>query len=850
MIDIYIDNENAELTSGQNKYILSMIQDTGIQDELTNNDKINATIHTFQKDNEIALYGSNPEYLFPSTSYYYYHKKYPVDFIDNTKEYFIIDKHETDELIFMLDTQKPVFLKYNNQWFQDYFKPYVHYVPLDDFNTHRDIDLWITQNNKLFHEIGKNGYGFIIKFLNLDKIYNQIKSCLMKKISHRESQLEIIFQRIKKDINQFNYYPNTLTRLELAIKTTFKLDENVLVVEIKDNKMKIIHEVKGFERRSEGIKKIIQMALDYGKIIDTVLYLHVGDEYVYQFPELPFCVIAKPLDKTGILMVDNTFVDVEPEVRTIGTTDKMTGWEETRDKIYSRCDDKKDKINKMFFIGQNISLKKTNFNMREYLSKSTKSFLDVRTSGYMHMSQYCDYKYLLNIIGMSPWSFRFKFLFLMKSLVINIAMRRKYNMTYDEKWINIFDSLFKPNKDYIEIEYLENNDLKHIENQLELIFDTFEKDNDLYKMIVDNGYQKSKLIDNTSIAKISHSIFNEYANKIKDAREKEKLDDITREIRRVSKYYKYLKDKQGRIERYNYKLLGSGVQGSVYEIKNNKYTWTVKTTYIRFARYEPYRELYFSDLVKNKRNPFLKYYDCSVINNTCYLSMQRAEDNMIDWCMKSRSVDEWKSFIYQIIIGVLKMQKLNMIHNDLQPKNILYDMRRASIVYKIKDKTYNFQSNYLFYIADFGISVHPELFVNLLSKENIQNKNFDMKRFSRFPKKIRSINIEKKYNYEELLNKLNELENNEYNQKLNNLLKKTKDWWFNTKQDKHEFIHRQMAYYYIKKGYFDETNDYIEQAPAPIPKVIENMFDELREYYLNPNKNLENWLEEKLNNIY
>jgi len=847
MIDLYIDNENIEIIRGHNKYFSRMLGDSHIQAELSDEEKIEAIILEFenqQKDN-LSFYGSQTENLIPSGAYYYYHKKLPVDFLDDTKNYFILDKENTEELIFMLDTQKPVFLKYNNQWFQDDFKPYVHYVPLDDFKSTEDIELWIKQNKDKFNDIGKNGNGFLIKYLNLENIYKKLKLCLLNKKSHRDSQLEILFQRTKKDINEFKYYPNTLTRLELAVKTTFKLDENVLVVEIKDNKMNILHKVRGFERRAEGLKKIIQMALDYDTIPDTVLYLHVGDEYVYHYQELPFFVIAKPLDKRGILMIDNTFVDVEPEVRTIGSTEKMTGWEETRDKINENCENKTDKINKMFFIGQNIALKKTNFNMREYLSKSTKSFLDVRTSGYMHMSKFCDYKYLLNLIGMSPWSFRFKFLFMMRSLIINVVMRRKYNEHYDEKWVNIFDALFKPNKDYIEIEYFENQDLETIEKQLELIYNTFEKDSNLYKSIVANGYNKSKLINYESIAKVAHCVFTTYANKIKETQEREKIDDITREIRRVSKYYRYLRDKKGRIDKYNYKLIGAGVQGAVYEISGNKYTWTVKTTNIRIARYEPYRELYFSDLVKNKRNPFLRYYDCIVEKNTCYLSMQRAENNVIEWSMTPRTIDDWKSFIYQMIIGVIKMQKVNMIHNDMQPKNILYNTQKSTIIYKIYDKTYKLETNYLFYIADFGISAHPELSFNFIYGDDMNNKNFDMKKFSKFPKKIRSINIEKKYSYDELLKRLNKIENNEYTKKLNNLTKKTKDWWFNTKQDKHEFIHRQMAYYYVKKGYFDEEHDYVEGAPAKIPKEIEKMFESLREYYINPSKNLEDWMVNK-----
>ena len=787
-----------------------------------------------------------------------------VSLEDHTKYRVLFDARPngySGRLPFLLATKRPVIIqkRTNEQWYfyDGTFKPWIHYIPCEENLSDLEKTInWTFDNPEEAEKIGQNGYNYVIKYLTHDKIIEKFNNILSTKITKKNSdQLDSVYAQINKDIGDFFFEPNTNIKLELAMKTTFKLNHHIIQIEIKNNQATILHYPKAYERRGEGLFKIVQMALKYGSIKDCILYLHVADEYIYQYPELPFFIIAKPRDKTGILIVDNTFADIEPEVKTATDKAEMVNWEDTIVSIKKKCN-KIKKQNKLFFIGQNIGLKKTNFNMREYFSKFNTNNnnipYDVLINGYMHMSEFCKYKYLLNFPGMSPWSFRFKFLFLMNSLIINIALLRKYGDKYDDKWINIFDSLFVPNKDYIEIEYLydekidQQDNLTKLEHQLEDIYKELEKNTKKYHAIVENGYKKGQLITTENIAKVAHYIISSYSNNIHDAKQLKSPDSFySQVISKVEPFYNKLIGDSGKIlNNITYKLVGSGVQGSVYLLTQNNYNWAVKITNIKFGKYEPYRETVFADMINkiNYHGCFLKYYGSYVINNNSYMSMETASGSIIDWASKKeRSIEEWKSFIFQVIIGIIKLQKINITHNDLQAKNILYKPKKETIKYKIKNQVYYFKTEDYFYIADFGISAHPSLNINLLSPDKMQNKNYDLKKFSKTPNKLKSLNIIKKYTYLEIIEKLKNLQDPIYKKKLEKIKKEIK-YWFDTDQERKNFLHNEFAYYYAKKYFTD--SDYIDCANCPkkINPSIELIFGELKKLAKNIDTNLESWL--------
>lgn len=757
---------------------------------------------------------------------------------DHTKYRVLLDaipNGYSGRIPFILATGRPIIIHERpfEQWFfyDGTFKPWVHYIPLKDISELDKIIKWTIDNKEECETIGKNGQEFVLKYLTPEKILERTANVLLSKMQ-KKHKLDSVYCQIKMDTSAFNYTYNTEKLLDIAMASTFKLDQFILKIEIKNNKMKVLHNVKQYGRRGEGLIKVVDMALKYGKIRDGILYLHVADEFVYQYPNLPIMIIAKPKNKKGILMVDNTFVDIEPETQTAETKSDMINWEKNYKFIQSKCEKigVEKKMNKVFFIGQNIALKKTDFNIRKWLNEEMNNVKNMPLevlltdkSGYIPNSDFCKYKYLLNLPGMSPWSFRFKFLFLMKSLIINIALYRQYGKLYDDKWINIFDSLFIPNKDYIEISYNYNDkenqsdNLKKILKDIGEIYKIMEKDSEFYNKITNNGYKKGKILNEKNISKIAYNIINSFTSKMANV---------------VPNDFKYKnldfeKIVKGQISGIFSRFIGKGIQGNIYSIRDNKlnFNFVIKITENHFGQYDSFREVYFSDMTNNsKQNCFLKYYDTQIINNKTYMAMQIATGDLIKWSLESHSLDEWKNMIIQIVIGIIHLQKMKIVHNDLQPKNILFDKKNNTINYKIKENKYSIKSNYHFYISDFGISAHPDLNVNLLSQEQMESINFDLKKFSRTCEKLKAINVKNKYSYDQLI-EIFKKEKVNFQDKMNKLRNKVKDWKIDSKY-KQEYIHLHLAYYYVKKGLF--KNDYIDNSPKPIPDKIEKIFEELR----------------------
>lgn len=70
---------------------------------------------------------------------------------------------------------------------------------------------------------------------------------------------------------------------------------------------------------------------------------------------------------------------------------------------------------------------------------------------YIPVWEFAKYKYLLNLPGHYPWSNRMKYLFLTKSLVINVSVTTKGSDYVDEPFDTISDYIFKPDEDYVDI---------------------------------------------------------------------------------------------------------------------------------------------------------------------------------------------------------------------------------------------------------------------------------------------------------------------------------------------------------------------------------------------------------------
>jgi hypothetical protein len=166
-----------------------------------------------------------------------------------------------------------------------------------------------------------------------------------------------------------------------------------------------------------------------------------------------------------------------------------------------------------YFRGRDTS-SKTKHNIRKKLydlSKSKEySFLDIQLNptNEQKISDWCQYKYMLDLPGSSPWSIRFKELFLLKSVVVKINVYSKNDE--NNSYINFYTPLLKKNVDYLNINYNydEKKDFELLKKELKNIYENI--DEKKYKTIMKNGREKIKLLTMANILKYMNYIFQHY----------------------------------------------------------------------------------------------------------------------------------------------------------------------------------------------------------------------------------------------------------------------------------------------------------------------------------------------------
>jgi hypothetical protein len=172
-----------------------------------------------------------------------------------------------------------------------------------------------------------------------------------------------VFKEIDKSFTNINY-DNYINKCDMIIKSNYKLNAFTMKLEIKNNKLivhkKLISKLAGaFVRRGQGIIKLINNTLEKHTIKDTIFYIYVNDDFLYkkEYENLPIFILAKPLNRIGILFPDQTYIDIEPEVVTEKDNSiKMKSIDTLRKEIKIP----KTKINNLFFIGQDIKLIRRN----------------------------------------------------------------------------------------------------------------------------------------------------------------------------------------------------------------------------------------------------------------------------------------------------------------------------------------------------------------------------------------------------------------------------------------------------------------------------------------------------------
>lgn len=334
--------------------------------------------------------------------------------------------------------------------------------------------------------------------------------------------------RIKSDLSDFKYNKNLEKDMDYIIYNDAKIKISAVKIVIKD--MNISNIISSYnDPRISDVIELVKRSLDYAKrnglkVNDTYIYFYSCDVYVWEYQEYPFFVYSKPKNKKGILFPDHSFI--RNKISTISSWNKQKS-----ELIKSVIQNPNKKINKIYFYGGggDISARhKYRHKLRDLHLPNME--IHIRDK-WKSMTTLSKYKYLLNLPGVQPWSNRFKYLFLTKSLVINVNLLQTYiyksgKIYKNLKYINFYDNLFIPNRDYIDIdvEYVEerkNNykiynekQFKKSVDKIEKVYNFMEKNEKLYSRMVNNAYKKVNLITEEIIYKNMIKLMNEYTEKL------------------------------------------------------------------------------------------------------------------------------------------------------------------------------------------------------------------------------------------------------------------------------------------------------------------------------------------------
>jgi hypothetical protein len=344
---------------------------------------------------------------------------------------------------------------------------------------------------------------------------------------------KIINERINKDLDMYTYKPELFNEFLTLLSTYKTLDlhqdivdylNSIIIVTIKDNNVSFTLTSEDYDLfgRKDQFYNLLQESVKYMNSIgkdfpNCSFFLTLRAAHPYFFKKIPIFCVGKPDNEVGILIPDNSFQ--------FNDIDGIKyNWDYTKKILKSQCDDIENKINNVYFRGTNTGGDK--HKLRLLLSKAKKVKFPLKVvldDSRDPMYNFCKYKYLLNLPGAAPWSYRFKYLLLMKSLVINVSLKYKYRTINNGKWVNFFDKYFIPNKDFIEIDYVwgpkQTYDEKKKEftkclKKIESVYNYYEKNPQKYKTIVKNGYKKVNNITQKKVYTSIYKLLSEYTKRI------------------------------------------------------------------------------------------------------------------------------------------------------------------------------------------------------------------------------------------------------------------------------------------------------------------------------------------------
>jgi hypothetical protein len=342
--------------------------------------------------------------------------------------------------------------------------------------------------------------------MNIEKIYKKIK---------------LNFEKIDifKKIDEFEklYYTNMLKyNITYFPLVQYKINDNIVTYKVKK-----YNSTGNTDDRIEHILELIKKSLKPERIINTILFIWISDRFPWETDiqkYIPLYVFAKPKNTNYLIFPDNTFQCLNLEEK---HKSECYNFDIIKNLILKKCK-KNKKTNKIYFKGANTNRfnHKLRNNLEEY--SKTKKWITVKLDGetnYEPIYNFCKYKILLNLPGHYPWSNRFKYLFLMKSLVINISVKTINTNSYyiDKPYISFIDYFVKPNKDYLDIKMTyyktnKNDSNESIQKIIEKNKQEFIKIKKKLKKIYKNIHKYDEIINNgfSTVSKLNMNYVYDY----------------------------------------------------------------------------------------------------------------------------------------------------------------------------------------------------------------------------------------------------------------------------------------------------------------------------------------------------
>ena len=285
----------------------------------------------------------------------------------------------------------------------------------------------------------------------------------------------------------------------------------------------VSYEIEKQVDRSKYVFSLIEKTYKYATehklpIPETTLYIWISDSHPYLVTDIdkkfPIISFVSPKNLDYVLFPDDNFECFQIDKKYAG---KCHDFDRVKAIIAENITLKKEP--KVYFKGTRTTVRQSR--LREDLETITKKSgnpnvivdLDAWTS-FEPLYEWSKYKWLLNLPGRYPWSNRLKWLFLMKSGVINVSVYTIGPDYVDEPYITFTDLFVKPGVDYINIDTNYNNkirpgrtpseeDLAAQYNENKRVYNEIIKATEMpvaaYNKMVNSAYKKMAAVNNETI---------------------------------------------------------------------------------------------------------------------------------------------------------------------------------------------------------------------------------------------------------------------------------------------------------------------------------------------------------------